>query len=302
MNGPTILPRPQTSWEQATRIIGDGEEYFNDFTLIQDARQRWHCMGMCHESWHLFHAVSEQLTGPYQMLGHIETGDAQAEHAWAPYAFKGPEESVFMYYSHQNRGQQEKDKEIRLLTSCDPLLEVWQPYAGDLLKTGNCVFAEPAARDVCLLYDEKLCCYLMYYIAHTSDCGLLENDSRLPCKVRLRTSQDLYLWSEPVTVMGIPADYVVAESPFVLKRNGLYYLWVCGWDSGRMALYISSDPFDFGDPVADLVTEQSGHAPEIVTHDGKDYMACSAVSSKFGYQVPGEHDLKGVYIQEIVWE
>ena len=100
--------------------------------------------------------------------------------------------------------------------------------------------------------------------------------------------------------MGVPPEYQAAESPFVLKKNGVYYLWVSGFDYGRMSLYISRNPFRFGDPVANRIAEQSGHAPEIITVNGTDYMACAAVASKFG-NPPGAHDLHGVFIQPLEW-
>ena len=73
-----------------------------------------------------------------------------------------------------------------------------------------------------------------------------------------------------------------------------------GFDYGRMSLYVSEDPLDFGDAARDRITEQSGHAPEIVTVDGTDYIACCSIATKTG-GAPGQHDLSGIYVQELVW-
>ena len=141
----------------------------------------------------------------------------------------------------------------------------------------------------------------MYYVANTPENRLTEVLANTPASVvKVRTSSDLYRWSEPRVVMGIPPGYQAAESPFVLYRDGYYYLWVSGFDYGRMSLYISEDPFNFGDPVENRIMEQPGHAPEIVSVDGVDYIACCAVASHFGNE-PGHHDFRGVYCQPLVW-
>ncbi len=84
-------------------------------------------------------------------------------------------------------------------------------------------------------------------------------------------------------------------------NDGYYYLWVSGEDYSRMKLYISEDPFDFGDPIANLIEEQPGHVAEIASDNGRDYMACSMVSTVPSVS-PGAHDLHGVLIQPLEWE
>ena len=117
--------------------------------------------------------------------------------------------------------------------------------------------------------------------------------------VRVRTSKDLLHWSEPITAMGPPpGGYQCAESPFVLYRDGYYYLWVSGIDYSRVSLYISEDPFNFGDPAANRIEEQPGHAPEIASDKGRDYMACSMVST-VPSATPAAHDLEGILIQHL---
>jgi hypothetical protein len=86
----------------------------------------------------------------------------------------------------------------------------------------------------------------------------------------------------------------------VLKRDGYYYMWLCGFDYGRMSLYISEDPMHFGDPVQNRILEQSGHSPEIIQAGGQEWMACVSIANTFGNR-PGAHDLHGVYIQPLTW-
>ena len=80
-----------------------------------------------------------------------------------------------------------------------------------------------------------------------------------------------------------------------------YYLWVSEIDYSRVSLYISEDPFNFGDPAANRIEEQPGHAPEIASSGGRDYMACSMVST-VPSATPAAHDLDGILIQPLRWD
>lgn len=153
------------------------------------------------------------------------------------------------------------------------------------------VFRERDDRDFCVFWDDRLGTYLIYYCSSAAG------------GPRVRTSNDLLRWSEPVTVLGTPpADpHGYGESPFVLYRDGYYYLWVSGIDYSHTHLYISEDPFNFGDAIANSIGEQPGHAPEIASVKGKDYMACSMVSTVPSAS-PGAHDLEGILIQPMRWD
>jgi hypothetical protein len=78
-------------------------------------------------------------------------------------------------------------------------------------------------------------------------------------------------------------------------------LWVSGIDYSHTSLYISEDPFNFGDAIANRIEDTPGHAPEIVTIDGKDLMACSMVSTVPSAS-PAAHDLDGILIQPLRWD
>lgn len=297
-SGEIPIPRPAGPWGESNRILGSGKEFYSDFCLIEDKLGRWHCIGIGGEDSRddtLFHAVADKLAGPYHHLPKIVSGKTPApRHMWAPFAIWKDETTALLYYAHmvEDVGFTE-----RLLTAAAPGLEEWTPYTGGELRDGNIVFEEPSDRDACIFWDDTVGAYLMYYAAH----GPLPSQGNEADVIRVRTSKDLIHWDKPVTVIGPPPGYQAAESPFVLKRDGLYYLWVSGFDYGRMSLYASKDPFTFGDPVENRLCEQSGHCPEIVTVDGQDFMAVAAVASKTGGK-PGEHDLLGVFLQELVWE
>lgn len=293
------LPILSAPWGDSNRILGDGKTFYSDFCLIKDKLQRWHCIGIGGEDGRdnsLFHAVAPTLLGPYEHRPKIYSEREPAPtHMWAPYAIWRNNRTANLYYAHIRPGE-DGECNLRLMVAQAPGLEVWKPYAPDPKKSpelerDNIVFEEPSDRDACIFRDDALDAYIMYYAAS------LETGEGV---IRARTSKDLMHWSEAKTVIHAPPGYHAAESPFVLKRNKLYYLFVSGFDYGRMSLYLSEDPFNFGDADQNRIMELSGHAPEIVTDNGNDYIACAAIASKFGND-PGAHDLMGVFLQQLNW-
>jgi hypothetical protein len=234
---------------------------------------------------------------PYQV-------DTPQAFMWAPGSIWNKDgTTAFMYYFHYygwENGSQILPEEVccRLLTSDTPDLSVWHPYSGGDLPDTNVVFRERDDRDFCVFWDERLDLYLIYYCCS----GSYRDYPGLHGIVHVRTSKDLVHWSEPVTVMGPPPNdqHGYSESPFVLYRDGYYYLWVSGVDYSHTSLYVSEDPFNFGDAIENRIEDTPGHAPEIASVDGKDYMACSMVST-VPSEYPAAHDLDGIYIQPLQW-
>jgi hypothetical protein len=307
-----MIPRPSKPWDDALQIVGHGDKFHNDFMLLKDGEGTWHCIGTGGRdgSWNtLFHAVGPSLQKPFEYLPKISSQtDPEAVHMWAPFAIKKDDETAYLYYSHL-RGPVDKylkyrdlwdwgeQFEFRLMVSKSPDLRTWEPYAGPGLDRENVVFRDPTVRDPCIFWDEQHQRYFTYYTVSLPACG---GDGGLEGAICVRTSKDLLYWSAARTAMTTPPGYTLAESAFVLPRNGLYYLWVCGYDYGRMSLYISESPFNFGDPVKNRIMEQAGHTPEIVTEEGVDYMACAHIG-------PGKLKcspqtlLIGIRIQPIAW-
>ena len=307
------IPRVAKPWSEALRLVGDGKPLYSDFSLIKDKRDQWHCIGTFGESpdtlgsgyelsdgYALFHAVGNSLNAPMTITNKISYRVASPQaFMWAPgVIWNRDRTTAFLFYFHYLGSSEFKENCVRLLTSNASDLSAWRPYDGPELTEKNMVFREQDDRDFCVFWDDRLGAYLMYYAC----AGVYPGMSGLQTIVRVRTSKDLLHWSQPVTVMGPPpGGYQCAESPFVLYRDGYYYLWVSGIDYSRVSLYISEDPFNFGDPAANRIEEQPGHAPEVVSDKGQDYMACSMVSTMPSV-TPGASDLHGILIQPMHWD
>ncbi|WP_296615465.1 hypothetical protein [Sphingomonas sp.] len=306
-----MIPQLTMPWPQARQIVDpqaiprrpdahpDQRLGVNDFCLVQDRQSRWHCMGILSDEGNrtLFHAVSDTLQGDYRFLERIGSGAADDGPAdmWAPFVTWAGQDEAFLFYAHLPRREDGSAPDVTLRRlSSDGNLARWAPhlFAGE---KDNIVFREPHVRDPQVFWDDALACYLLYYVI-----GDGWVDPEAGNVVRVRTSTDLRTWSAPRTVLAPPPGYRAAESIFVQVRDGLYYMWVCGFDYGRMSLYVSDNPFCFGDPVDNRMVETTGHAPEIVTIDGVDWMACVSISSQAGLP-PAMHDLPGVWIQPLEW-
>ena len=308
-----MIPHVPKPWSKALRLVGDGKTLYSDFTLIKDKLGRWHCIGTFGissgskgngyapgDGYSLFHAVGSSLEAPMKLRTKIQYQiKSRTAYMWAPMTIWNKDKTMaFLYYFHYLGSSKYKKNCCRLLISDSPGLETptWHPYKGGELPEQNMVFRERDDRDFCVFWDNHLAEYLMYYTCAGTYPGFKE----LQSIVRVRTSTDLLHWSKPVTVMGPPPGYGCAESPFVLYRDGYYYLWISGCDYSRVSLYISKDPFNFGDPALNRIEEQPGHAPEIVKDNGKYYMACSMIST-VPSKTPAAHNLDGVYIQPLTW-
>jgi hypothetical protein len=151
----------------------------------------------------------------------------------------------------------------------------------------------------------------------TPGCKTAQQSTK-PAKAELRIPRVSKPWKEALRLVG---DGKTLYSDFALIKDkrgrwhcigtfgkgsdgddrGYYYLWVSGIDYSRVSLYISEDPFNFGDPAANQIEEQPGHAPEIASSGGRDYMACSMVST-VPSATPAAHDLDGILIQPLRWD
>ena len=134
--------------------------------------------------------------------------------------------------------------------------------------------------------------YYCYYMGH-------KKEAEIQSAIFCRASRDLKHWSDPVMVSGggSPATQDRwwggdAECPHVVRRHGAFYLFR-NQRYGPKNLntqYRSQDPLDFGvDTDKYIVGTLPVAAPEIIRHDGRDYIAALLPS------------LKGIRIARLTW-
>ncbi|MEV4432732.1 family 43 glycosylhydrolase [Streptomyces sp. NPDC049585] len=237
--------------------------YLNDHTLIE-AGGRWHLFGIVGAAApagrspdsaaeiSFAHASAPHPTGPWTAHPDALTVDRSyfgEEHLWAPHVVEVGG-TYWMFYAAGGRN----GAAINLATSTD--LFTWTRVPSGPLFRGR------AARDPMVVRIGGR--WVMYYTE-------LSPDGRHV--VAFRRSDDLVHWSEPgvaFTDASTAATVSVTESPFVVERDGWYYLFIGprnGYDGTDVLA--SRDPFHF---VLDgYAGHVPGHAVEVVTAAGQWY-------------------------------
>jgi hypothetical protein len=293
------VPSVGGSWTNASRVLGNDEYDVSSFSVFKVERD-WYCIGSDarpSQRRTLFQGTTHDLRNAFDsalnvvswgLLGRrISSGLSDTTRMTGPFVVNTQHDPylLVLFYSHFGGGEPPNPDRsgIRAL---------WYSGRGWTARglagtAGMFLFREPGAQDPMVIWDAESQEYVMYYAVPTMG-------------IRARTSSDLVRWSEPRTVLGVPPGYMVAEAPFVVPRGGYYYLFVSGIDYGRMSVYASVDPFNFGDAGRDRLTEIPGHAARIVCDKGRDYIYCCAISSTVG-NPPRYYDLKGVYRMPLGW-
>ena len=277
------FPGPDTKELKAGQWYDDWVP--NDHAIVKGPDACWHAFGITHPltstqrvhegEFQLFHAVAPP--GPLQntlrqgawtdrpkVLPPSERpGEIPANHA--PYiVFK--DARYWMIYG---------PSPIRLASSAD--LEAWTTH-GELFRESGGT-RDPSV----LLWEDNY--YLVYCTGNS---------------VAARLSKDLQSWGPPRVVLRMK-DKVAPESPSLLRFDGTFYLFVCGWDGvwdrktvqgayqHRTYVYQSDDPlrFDVDRPITCL----DAHAPEVFRSEDGRWFISSA-----------EWPSRGVSLAELVWE
>jgi hypothetical protein len=246
-----------------------GRRYLNDHTLIR-TNGRWHLFSIVGDSaapgeapdsaaeLSFAHASAPALHGPWTTHADaltVDPGYHGEQHLWAPHVIEAGGRYWMFYAAGGGAGAA-----INLATSTD--LFSWTRVPSGPLFRGR------VARDPMVVRIGAE--WVMYYTELSAS-----DDRHLVC---YRRSGDLLHWSEPgiaYTDRSTGATGVsVTESPFVVERDGWYYLFIGprGGYEGTDVL-ASRDPFHFAlDGYAGHVP---GHAVEPVT-DGDRWYASAA--------------------------
>ncbi|MFD9303560.1 family 43 glycosylhydrolase [Streptomyces sp. NPDC060048] len=270
------VPGPASQWVRAgsfTHVYDPStpgrRRYLNDHTLIR-ANGRWHLFSIVGDSAapgeapdsaaevSFAHASAPAPYGPWTTHADaltVDPGYHGEEHLWAPHVIEAGGRYWMFYAAGGSAGAA-----INLATSTD--LFSWTRVPSGPLFRGR------AARDPMVVRIGAE--WVMYYTELSASDG-----RHLVC---YRRSGDLLHWSEPgiaYTDQSTGATGVsVTESPFVVERDGWYYLFIGprGGYEGTDVL-ASRDPFHFApDGYAGHVP---GHAVEPVT-DGDQWYASAA--------------------------
>jgi len=158
--------------------------------------------------------------------------------------------------------------------------------------TDKAVF--PMGRDVCVLDDRANSGkWIAYYTSPEPNI----NPATKNHTIRARTAEKLEgPWSKhahevpPITPPPAGYKFVYAESPTVIKRGDYYYRFE------QLYVFRSKDPLHWPDPAITCLSPKDPLkrlAPEIVTHEGRDYL--------LAYQWRGK-DPRGIYLAPLAWE
>lgn len=95
-------------------------------------------------------------------------------------------------------------------------------------------------------------------------------------RIQMRTSKDFEHWSDPMVLQVNPFSAAASESPFVLKRDGWYYLLWTIWDNRngtydwRTFVFAAESLEEIGTTAP--LTILPSHTPEIVSDESGDWL------------------------------
>ncbi len=265
--------------------VGETESwYINDHCFVKDPEGGWHLFGITHtdpprplEEDDFAHATADSLLQspwvkqPYALSA---VADPWGEtHLWAPHIIRH-NGTWHMYYC---AGDPDHTRyKIHLATSTD--LKSWTRHPENPM-----VVDGVDARDPFILRVGDR--WVMYYTATSEP----EGGNYIVAAV---TSTDLVHWEGRKIVFFSPERGTYGgstESPFVVRRGSLYYLFLGPRGSyDGTSVYVSGDPMDF--QMENRVGWIPSHAAEVVRDvDGKWYV------SRCGWR------RKGVYLAPLSW-
>jgi hypothetical protein len=255
----------------------------NDHHVFQTDDGQWHlwaCVRRTQAGRILCHWEGDSLIqSPWHLTGEIIRADKSAgesqvewqneEFLQSPYIVR-EKGLYYLFYGGYDTGlnaagqpldaaadYNHAEKQICLMTSPDG--RTWTRHRD---KNGfSRVFSGPgAARDPCFVKFDSL--WYCYYCGH-------HNGDRTCGAIYVRTSRDLIHWSDWQIAQydkTSEGKKWLPESPAVVKREGVYYLFRTHGEKGGTYVFCSQDPKNFGqgDVSSYFVTRLDVIAPEII--------------------------------------
>ncbi|MBI5723831.1 MAG: hypothetical protein HZA50_07735 [Planctomycetes bacterium] len=284
------VPAIDGQWRQICRMpdLGElagaepGRQHIVDHSFVRAADGSWH-LWACLRGTRVGRLIcgwegTSLEQGPWAPAGVKARADAAfgeptspAETIGAPFFYR--EGGTYYCFYHADG--------IRLMTSTDG-----KNYTRRRDERGTNVLACPAGRDTMIFKEDGL--YHLYScITTASPDGCRRNF------VSLVVSRDMREWSDYIIVSegGVGGNGPVsAESPFVVKVDGLYYLFRASSISFQTYVYRSATPFHFGvNDDSKLIAMLPIKAPEILLVDGKYYISDLA-------------DFQGIRLARLRWD
>jgi beta-fructofuranosidase len=261
--------------------VGEAEPwYLNDHTFVCDRAGTWHLIGITHPEpmdpfgeVDLAHATAPSLLGPWTKQPFALSADPHAgeHHLWAPHVVEHDGRHWMLYCAG---GERPEAYRLHLATSDDDCW-TWERHPANPVVVDGYEARDPMV----LRVDGR---WLLYYTATLDPWGG-------PHVVVAAESDDLVRWTGRHVVYEDPLSGTGAgptESPFVVQRDGTFYLFL-GPDYGelmaalqddgrygrraraayrRTRVLASADPLSFRPE--DEVASISSHAAEVVVDEG----------------------------------
>lgn len=262
--------------------------YVNDHTVVKGSDAKWHLYGItsfegtpnCER--YFVHGVGETLTEAFSEVGRsIDRGTL----AWAPCVIN-KEENYYMFYGPSP-------------TALAVSFDMYEWFGTNVTLKNEPLMGAHRDHFVLKISENE---YFMYVV------GVYNKKSVVSCFV----SSDLLLWDFVgyALTSGQEAPLNPAwgafESPFVVKKDGRYYLFITYTNSdeetyNNTLVFCSDDPRRFGEYNGGVggaipITRLYAHAPEILEENGQYYITTCGWNSR-----PIPH--KGaVSIAPLAWE
>ncbi|GAB3652512.1 hypothetical protein GCM10028791_22100 [Echinicola sediminis] len=290
------VPKITSEWKHVfdpnlTRTEPDSSWYTNDHCFVKGADGKWHAYGIIGHApinpWtgedKLFHISSSEIfTEGWEDHGYaLEAKEGVERVLWAPHVYEENGEYTMFYNAgnlQRNAPNYASWGTLHKATSKD--MHHWERH--EL----NPLFSDPGhARDSYVMKHEGE--YYFYYTRTFSEVDLRS-------VVAVRKGPDTDHWSGPkiAHVQPYEVDWGGdAESPTVIYKDGLFYLFVClaMTEYNLTHVYWSEDPTDF--PKENLVTTLESHAAEVIDAGEEGWFI-----SNTGW------DKKGLYLAKLEWE